>query len=337
MKKIIALCLLISLPSTVAKADWIMLSTGDRISGKIIQQNNDIVIIQNDALGEISINPTNIASIHTGQAPRVLARELRTGIPMTAPIKTATNNVPVPSAGGTQPTPPEQKAKAASDEPQKDIYKWSGRLSAGGTIQDGNSRSKTLTADADIKARDKVNRFAFGGEANWAEDDGEKTDNDQQIYGNYDRFITEKWFIGGRQTLEKDEFEELDLRSQTGLFLGHQFYEEENLNLQVKAGPEYIYEEFETGDNDSYAALGWALDYDQKINDNKVQIFHKHDIDTPLNDVSAFLFESETGARVPIGEKLDASAQIDFDWDNDPVTGVQEDDTTYAIKIGYGW
>jgi putative salt-induced outer membrane protein YdiY len=315
-----------------AKADWVMLSNGDRISGTITNQGADAIQIETEIMGNLTIPRARIASYHTGQPPRVLARELRTGQPLSHhPTKTADiTKDPV----ATETAKPEEKKQ---EERQQGVFKWSGHISAGGTIQDGNSRSKTFTADADVKGRDKNNRIGLGGEANWAEDDGEKTDNDQQVYASYDRFITEKWFLGGRQSLEKDEFEELDLRSQTGLFAGYQFYEQDDLNLQVKAGPDYIYEDFENGDTEHDLALSWALEYDQKVADNAVQIFHNHELSSPFSDTGAFLFESETGARVPIGEKLDASAQIDFDWDNDPTPGVREDDTTYAIKLGYGW
>ncbi len=331
MKNLCLFTVLFVLLSTPAHADWIMFKNGDRLSGTITKQTPDHVTIQTNTVGLITLSSGNIASIHAGK-PRITARELRTGEPLTSPPILA--NVS-PSPVTPVETPAKQSKKTEEKESGK--FKWSGRVSVGGTIQDGNSRSKTLTADADIKARDKNNRFTLGGEANWAEDEGEKTDNDQQIYADYDRFITEKWFLGGRQSFEKDEFEELDLRSQTGLFAGYQFYEQDDLNLQVKAGPDYIHEKFENGGTEEAIALSWALDYDQKLSDDAFQIFHKHEISSPFEETSAFLFESATGARVPIGERLDASAQIDFDWDNEPEPGIREDDTTYAFKLGYGW
>lgn len=334
MKKLLSLLLLSFSLTSPAFADWVMITNGDRISGQITQNTAEQVVIQNDIIGEMAISKTKIASVHTGSAPRITARELRTG----QPLSMTNTQIDQNKATAAAPTEIKEAAAKTSDEKKESVFKWSGRVSAGGNVQDGNSRSKSLTADADVKARDKNNRFSLGGDVNWAQDKGKKTDNDQQIYANYDRFITEKWFLGGRQSLEKDEFEQLDLRSQTGLFAGYQFYEQDDLNLQVKAGPDYIYEDFENGDSEEDIALSWALDYDQKLlKDKNLQIFHKHEISTPFADTGAVLFESETGARVPIGEKLDATAQIDFDWDNKPTNGIREDDTTYSLKLGYGW
>jgi putative salt-induced outer membrane protein YdiY len=332
MLKIIIVFTVFFLPSS-AMADWVMLQNGDRLSGTVTEKSAEGVTINTDALGKITIPKNRIASVHQGNAPRVMARELRTGQPMSMNNIAQASTTPSSTIAETQ---PEKEVKEA-EQKQDGKYKWSGRISAGGQLEDGNNNSKSLSADADIKARDEKNRFAFGGEANWAEEEGEKTDNDQQIYGSYDRFLTNKWFIGGRQSFEKDEFEELDLRSQTGLFAGYQFYERDDLNLQVKAGPEYIYEDFENGDSESDIALSWALDYDQKLFEEAIEIFHKHEIAAPFADTGAFLLESESGIRMPVGKVLDASLQVDFDWDNDPAPGVRENDTTYGLKLGYGW
>lgn len=318
-----------------AQADWVMLKNGDRLSGTITQQSGTSVSINTNSMGVITLPTDKIASVHQGPAPRILARELRTGIPMSY-VAPAANPDATTNSDQVRQTE-EAKPPATKDEREVGVYKWSGRASLGGTLETGNNEASNVVADIEAKVRDKNNRFKLGAEANYGTEDGERTDNDQQAYGEYDRFITEKWFIGGRQDFERDEFEELDLRSKTGAFAGYQFYEQDDLNLSVKSGPTYIYEKFENGDTESDIALGWLLDYDQKFMDDKLQLFHNHEIQTPFADTGAFLFESATGARVPIGEKLDASAQIDFDWDNDPAEGVQEDDTTYSLKLGYGW
>ncbi len=316
MKKILYILPLLMI-STSAQADWITLKNGDRISGDITSQDTSSVTMNTTSLGQITLGQDKIHSVHTGPA---------------------TNDV---IASAPAPEAVASIAPAAGEEERRDgVYNWTGRVSAGGTVKDGNSRSKTIVGDADIKARDKMNRFSLGGEANWSEDEGVKTKNDQQLYATYDRFISQdqKWFVGGGQTLERDEFANLDYRSKTGAFVGHQFYEQDDLNLQIKAGPNYIFDKFENGDSDGYAALGWALRYDQKLLTAKsLQVFHNHDLNTPFEDTGAFLFESETGVRVPLSKSLDASAQVDFDWDNDPQAGIREDDTTYAVKLGYGW
>ena len=54
-----------------------------------------------------------------------------------------------------------------------------------------------------------------------------------------------------------------------------------------------------------------------------------------MDDTEGFLYDGETGVRFPIAKIMTGSAQVDFDWDNDPAPGVKENDTKYSLKLGY--
>ena len=154
-------------------------------------------------------------------------------------------------------------------------------------------------------------------------------------YVEYDRFITEKLFAGARASFEVDDIADLDSRIQVGPYIGYQYYESDQLNLATRIGVDYLVDEFENGDKEESAAASWGLDYDQKFINDAIQIFYKHDVTVPLDDTAGFLYDGETGIRFPVAKFLTGSAQIDFDWDNDPAPGIQEDDTKYSLKIGY--
>lgn len=216
-------------------------------------------------------------------------------------------------------------------------YKWTGRINFGASLDDGNNNKKAVTGDAEVKARNKKNRWIMGGDANYAEDEGVETENDQSVYGEYNRFLNEKWFVGARTEFEIDKIALLDLRSQAGIFVGRQFYEQDDLNLRTRLGFDYIHEDFSNGDTEEDIAAAWAFDYDQTFFEKALTLFHNHELDVPVSDTSAFLFDSKTGVRVPVGRFLTGTAQVDFDWDNAPAEGVREEDVTYSLKLGYEW
>lgn len=234
-----------------------------------------------------------------------------------------------PSAGSSEPF------LSREDNPLK--YQWSGRINLGASLDDGNGNKKAISSDAEIKARNAKNRWIFGGDVNFANDEGEETENDQSIYGEYNRFLSEKWFVGALQGFEIDKIVDLDLRSTTGPFMGYQFYERGDLNLRVRLGVNYIFEEFSSGDQEEDATAAWGFNYDQMFFDKAFTLFHNHKLDVPVEPVDTFLMESETGVRVPVGKYLTGTAQIDFDWDNAPAQGVREEDTKYSLKLGYEW
>lgn len=212
---------------------------------------------------------------------------------------------------------------------------WSGRINFGGFISDGNSNKKAVVLDGITKARDAKNRYTLGAEVRYAQDNGVETEDRYMAYGEYDRFVSEKMYWGGRASYESDDIANLDQRIKVGPYVGYQYFESDPLNLSTRVGLDYISDEFESGNKEESAAVSWGLDYDQKIVDETLQLFYKHDLSVPTNDTKEFLFNSEAGVRFPIAKILTGTAQVDFDWDNAPAPGIEEGDTKYSLKLGY--
>ena len=216
--------------------------------------------------------------------------------------------------------------------------KWSGRANIGASLQTGNSEKDAINADAELTAKwgDK-HRGKILAEYNRENDDGQITEDNRFLKGTYDYFFSKKWFANSVISFRQDDIDMIDLRTTIGAGLGYQPYESDELNLQFVAGPTYLRTEYEDGDSEDSIAARWAMDYDQKLFDEAIQIFHKHELLTPADDMESFLFDSSSGLRVPLKKGLIATAQVDFDWDNAPEPGVVEDDTLYGLKLGYEW
>ncbi len=219
---------------------------------------------------------------------------------------------------------------------------WSGRANAGARLQSGNTEGNTLSLDTSTKAKwggesAPAHRASLKAEYHREESDGRITEDNRKLSGMYDYFFRENWFMNTSLSLEQDDIDKIDLRSNFGLGIGHQAFEDETLNLQYVFGPSYLRTKFEDGDSEDSLAARWALEYDQMFADGLFQTFHEHEILMPTDNTDAFLFDSKTGLRLPIRAGIVGTAEVDFEWDNAPEVGVKEDDTTYAIKIGYEW
>lgn len=46
---------------------------------------------------------------------------------------------------------------------------------------------------------------------------------------------------------------------------------------------------------------------------------------------------SRTGVRVPIASGINASVQVNLDWEREPAPGRKSTDTTLLIGLGYEW
>lgn len=263
------------------------------------------------------------------------------GAPESYPSLPALTERPVPSSEtlGFDPIPKDLTDGEAPKHVEDSFEtKWSGRVNFGASLQTGNTEKDGITADAEIKAElDDKQSVRLKAEINREKDEGTITEDNRSLDALYDHFFAPQWFFNATAGLEQDDIANLDLRTTLGAGLGYQPYKSDALNLQMVLGPTYLHEDFENGNTDDSITARWALEYNQKVLDERFDLFHDHEIFIPSDDTGAFLLESKTGVRVPITAGIIASGQIDFDWDNDPEPGIVEDDTKYALKLGYEW
>lgn len=299
-------------------AGYVALNNGDRISGKIVNTGNPLgLMIINKYTGQIVIPWDDVADY--------------SGKNETAPQNTEIKTASLVTA----------ESVASDIVPSEDIedtgYEWSGRVNVGANLLDGNNNVKEVNADTEWTAEYDVNRFIFGGEVNWSESEGEQVENDQLAFGEYNRFFTEKWFAGTGLRLRRDPIQELDLRSTLRVFSGYQFYDQDDLSLSVRPGLSYIRESFANSPDQNDLGLSFGLDYEQKFFEQALTLYHNNELNVPFATTDAFLFESDTGLRVPIADQFTGSLQLDFDWDNAPAEGVREEDIAWRAKLGYEW
>ena len=216
--------------------------------------------------------------------------------------------------------------------------KWKGIANAGLTITSGNSDNNAFNADAKTSARWTDQRAEIKADFNQEDSNDVDTVDNRSIGLGYDYFLAPKWFINAAGSLEQDDIALLDLRSRANVGLGHQMFEQDDLNLKFILGPGYLDEDFDTGESFDSVTAAWALDYDQKLIEDAFRVFHNHTIDAPFDGISDnWLFKSQTGVRLPVTHGIIATAQVDYDYDKSPAAGTQEDDTVYAVKLGYEW
>lgn len=356
LKQFVASVLVSCLFAPTSLADQIVLLNGDRISGEIAPTQNSSVLTLKSSYGELEIPWTQIVSIYDTQGQpieveqppvttqsegesqilQVTRDSSEFELPITASIIDDINNDADLTLGEKQTEDEEQDLSTLAALTSSDI-KWSGGLNLGAQLRRGNADQERLNIDGEVTLRRPKDRLTIYGEINQNENEDQVTEDDRQLEFNYDYFLGGKWFLQGRLDFEQDDVAQLDLRTIAQTSLGYQFYESDPLNLKITTGVNVQREEFATEpEPDENIGIAWSLDYDQVFWD-QITFFHNHDITTPFDDVGAFLFESKTGIKTPFLGFLTSTAEIDFDFDNDPADGARSADTIYRLKLGYEW
>jgi putative salt-induced outer membrane protein YdiY len=324
--------------NNIAAADEIKLKNGDTITGTIVKKETDKLIVNTAYAGEISITWTHISSLNS-----------------TAPVNIVLTDQTTFS-GQIEPSEPGRvKIKSDQSDTETEIaiaelnyinpsplvsgigVDWKGRVNFGGAVTQGNTDTSLLRADAEAIARTKENRFTVGAIVNRAESNDVDTEFNSRGDMKYDHFLTKKWYLYTNATLENDRFRDINLRTTVGLGSGYQMFEQEDLNLFIEGGINYINVNYDLADDESYASGRWALRYDQKPFKTNVQVFHQHEVLFGLDDFANTLIFSRTGLRVPVTEDINASTQINLDYNNQPVAGRKRLDKTLLFSLGYNW
>jgi putative salt-induced outer membrane protein YdiY len=317
-------------------ADEVVLANGDRLTGKIVRKEADTIVLTTSYAGDVTIQWREIRRI-TADGP--VAVYFEDGSKLTGSMRPAGDGVVIVTAGALE-SDPTPLAKLRFLNPSAEVSgegaKVTGHINAGLSSSSGNTQSKKFYLDTEGLIRSRDDRYTLGARALNSYDRGEETESSWLAYGKYDRFFTKKWYGYLNSDLENDKFKDIRLRGTIGLGSGYQFFESEKTNLSLEGGLTYVHTNFIVGEDESYPAARWALKFDHQLF-GKVQFFHAHEAFVGLENNDQMFVRSQTGLRVPLMDRLNATAQYNVDWDNNPTLGRSQTDKTLLLTLGYTW
>ena len=319
-------------------ADEVVLDNGDRITGKILRKETDVLVLNTKYAGDLNIAWSNIRRVTTDAPITVYFED---GNRLVGTLTSEEDGTVIVKSGDTLTSAPIPIAKLRYINPSADVsgegVKVTGHINAGYSSSSGNTDAKKLYLDTELVARTLQNRYTLGARAARSEDSGVETESNWLGYMKYDHFLTKKWYGYANGNFENDKFKDIRLRSTLGLGTGYQFLESPKTNFSLEGGLNYVDTDFYAGVDDDYPAARWALKFDHLLFNTKIQFFHAHEVYVGLDDVKKTFLRSQTGLRVPLYKNLNATAQYNVDWDNNPTPGRVKTDKTALLTLGYSW
>lgn len=335
---------------STAFADEVLLKNGDKISGTIINKSGSVLEMKTTYADKVIIKWDAVETLNSDKPLNITLKDKQE---LTGLAGTSENNSLTLKSNGVYDSHPIPLAEVS------DINKkfFSGTANFGGGLSGGNTERQNYHADANTIVRGRDDRVTLGGQYNYGDNtENPNSDNSRtvlnarnwQLYGNYAHYFTPKWYGYAHGLFTNDRMQDIRLRSAFGVGAGYQFFESEDLNLSLEAGPDYVNLDFYDFPFDcnnagncgngplqdrSGIAGRWAVNYDQFIFNRTVQLFHTHE-----GLVSDDLFiRSRTGFRVPIWNGIQFTNEIQVDYLSKPAPGKENVDTRYLFSLGYGW
>jgi putative salt-induced outer membrane protein YdiY len=318
----------------LSAADELRLANGDVISGKFVRMQENQVIFQTDYAGEITVDWAQVTHLLTEAPVKVILSDGTLLEGATQPAEA--DMLRLETAKLEEPTDFKLAEVTAINPEPKPPVKITSRANVGVTQERGNSDTDSLRVDGQFVARTEKSRYTISGEVNTEKEKGDTTVENWLAFGDYNYFMTEKWFLYANTLFEHDKFADLDLRSTIGGGLGYQIFESETLNLSLATGPAWVNEDFKEAEDEDYAAGQWRVHYDQYFFDKFVQLFHHQLGFLKLADTEKYVLKTRQGLRFPIKHGLTATFQYNWDYDNEPSESAEEKwDTKLMFLLGW--
>ena len=318
-------------------ADEIILKNGSRILGTVTAARNGVVTVETGFAGTLSIQSEEIQSIQT-QGNLVV--EMDDGRVFTdRPITMESDLFVVTEDSGDQVHYAVSDILRINPEPWElgDGYKFTGSISFAWVMERGNSDTDELDYRLEsiwLSVRDRYT-VRLDGEINEA-NDVEISDN-SKVVGKYDYFLEDRWYTGVNISAEQDQFADLDLRYYVGAYIGRQFYTESIFMLEAELGLAYVNEDFATAPDQDYPGANWTVRISSDYLGGGTKLYMNHDAIWNLDTTTDIIANTAFGLSFPLLGKLEAAAEVLYEYDSGAVAGIEKLDETYNFRIGYAW
>ncbi len=243
--------------TSVARADHLVLTNGDRLSGTIVKLDDKKVLLKSDLAGEITVPWSAVQEITTEQPMHV---GLSNGQTAVGPISTRDGKLEIATrARGTVVASKEEVVRLRNESEQSAYEQslnptlwqnWEGGTTLAFALTRGNSQTKNLALAFNANRKTLHDKFTLYANSVYATNDApgavpSTTANAEQGGLRYDHDITPRAFAFGAADFQADSLQTLNLRSVLGGGLGLHLIKRETTTLDLLGGGNYTHESYD--------------------------------------------------------------------------------------------
>ena len=320
--------------------DWVQLPSGEWLGGEIKVLYEDNVEFDSDEMGLVTIDWGDVVELRTSRVLEVrpLGKE-----PVLGRILVKDGTVTV-IGDETVTFPQEEVLTMTAGEPQE-INFWSGEASGSGNYRSGNTDQETLNARISAQRRTVEQRMLFDYIGNYDETENEETENNHRLSGDWDRFVTDRFFWTPIfAEYFKEKFQNIEHRGTVGVCLGYEIIDTGRTQWRVSGGPAYTktwFEDVEPGENDTEESPAFVgkTRFDHELTDT-IDVWYDYRFLLTEDDAGGYSHRMETGIAIDIIGDLDLRASYVWDHISEPTAnedGEKPEKDDYQLLFGVGY
>jgi len=224
----------------------------------------------------------------------------------------------------------------AADPPADPPKKWEASVALGGSLRSGDENRYSGDADGMLKRlwdRDTLTWTAFG---NYGKTGGERDVEDFGTGLGWRRQFHNRFFWLSTVSAGHDAVQGRNLRLQASTGPGYRIWEaSKDRYFDASTGLGYRHEQFR-GDEPDNDLFDWRVGYEYKDKIGEVvELLHKTDVFTPLNEIENFLAKSELTLAVPLVGGLHLRNSARYEYVNEPADDKENSNFWLTIGLEY--
>jgi len=319
-------------------ADTIIMIDGSNLNGRIIMITSGSVVMETSFAGTLTIDTAQISKLvtHSEISSRFEDNTVVTGIVAiddeglftiqndTLIMQTSVDTLLASWIPGN--TPPIE-----ARYPQSRRWKYSAGADISGKQGNSDENATSIRADTSLVGDNDELKFYLSMER--ANNEGTDT-SDEIIFGStYVSYFSDVvgWYVNAE--LEKDRFENIDLRAILAGGLSYWLIKQPMHSLEFQTGLGYRHESYLDNTNQEIPIIDINLIHLWQMN-SWVRMTNNLSYSPSISDYKDFILEQDSGINMPIGNtNWNLRLGLKNNYKNLPATGIKRLDTTYYSRL----
>ena len=173
----------------------------------------------------------------------------------------------------------------------------------------------------------------MGADYFFAENDGETSTNSLRIFGQAQRLLTERFYIGAAASFLNDDVADINYRVDVASIFGYHLIKNDRTTLSFEAGPGYAFED-QGGVTDNFATLRVGERFEHQLS-GRSKLWQSAFVTPQIDDFNNYFLIAEVGIDTLLSDNWSVRTSVRYLFDNTPAEGRESEDLTLTMGLAY--
>lgn len=210
---------------------------------------------------------------------------------------------------------------------------WEVTGAAGLSLAQGNAESLSYSLQGLATYEGEVWEALVGADYFFAENEGETATDTLRIFGQGQRLIGERFYLGLAGSYLRDELSDLDYRFDVAGVLGYYVVKSDRTKLAFEVGPGYGWTS-QGDETENFATVRFAQRFEHQLS-KRSKIWQSALITPSLEEFSDYLLVAEAGLDVLLTSQWSWRTSARYVYDSTPADGRKRGDLALLMGLAY--